>query len=92
MPATDLAGTGAHHLTYTPLLLPPTQVGALPPIEDVPGLEKGASNGADALVKLMWGLSKNEHFRGLIAETGESIGDALLLHKDEDEVPASGEW
>jgi hypothetical protein len=54
------------------------KTGGLPPIEDVPGLEKGASSAADAMYKLARGLARNDHFRELVTETiPNNIAEAL---------------
>lgn len=67
----------------------------MPPIEDIPGLEKGARNPADALVKVMWGLGKDEDLRSVLAETGNDVAQALAprrYREEEEEEGGDGEW
>lgn len=58
-------------------------VGAIPPMEDVPGLEKGARSGLEGAFKMMRAALKDDDVHNMIAE-----GVAEALHppgRDEDE-------
>ena len=77
-----------HPQTFCALLHhpPPCQTGGLPPLEGVPGLEKGSGNPLDTVVKLLKGLSQNEDFKEMVTTTiPNNIREALSTRRDEDE-------
>ncbi|GBF92659.1 hypothetical protein Rsub_05028 [Raphidocelis subcapitata] len=58
--------------------------GAVPPMEDVPGLEKGASSGIMAAWKMVSAFSKSDDFAELMATVPQNLGTAMRKNKATD--------